>query len=195
MEKYEEIVQRTWSDPDFKQKLVSNPRSILAELGVELGEEISLAVHEDTLDTMHFVLLDKSQVNPSSINTGTIAGKVMKHAYEDEGYKSRLLRSPKDALKELGSIVPRLEIKVFENSEKLIHLILPANPNTTGELNDTDLAMVAGGKSIFNDLVSGGVTVIAGAVLGSGYASYLNKVMGPLMVGWDAFKAAANQVD
>ncbi|MGK5095019.1 NHLP leader peptide family RiPP precursor [Deltaproteobacteria bacterium TL4] len=215
MEQYEKIVQRCWSDEYFKSRLVSDPKSVIAELGVELGEDITIEVHDDSLDTMNFVLLDRSQLHDVPVNAVTLAGKIMIRAYQDDDYKSRLLSDSKSAIQEVLGIEPPGEIRIHENTPEHIHIVLPANPNKTGELSDSDLALVAGGKitddivdgigdvvdgvgdavgGVVNDVVGGVATIAIGAVLGSGYTAYLNKLMGPLMVGWNAFKGAANQV-
>ncbi|MGK5095260.1 NHLP leader peptide family RiPP precursor [Deltaproteobacteria bacterium TL4] len=215
MKQYEEIVQRCWNEEDFKERLVRDPKTVIAELGVELGNDVTIEVHDDSSDTMNFVLLDRSQLKDVPISAETPAGKVMIRAYQDENYKARLLSESRSAIQEVLGIEPQGNIKIHENTPRHIHLVLPANPNKTGELSDTDLSMVAGGKitddivdgindavdavgdavgGVVNDVVGGVTTLAIGAVLGSGYTAYLNKLMGPLMVGWNAFKGAANQV-
>ena len=48
-------------------------------------------------------------------------------------------------LKEAGADVPEgLQLKVVENTERLVHLILPPRPES-GELSDEQLESVAGG--------------------------------------------------
>jgi hypothetical protein len=51
-----QIVARAWSDEEFKQRLIDDPRSVLAEHGIELPGGADLKILEDTDDMRHFVL-------------------------------------------------------------------------------------------------------------------------------------------
>jgi hypothetical protein len=51
------IRERAESDADFREQLKSDPRSALAsELGVEIPDEITVHVHEESLSEVHLVL-------------------------------------------------------------------------------------------------------------------------------------------
>lgn len=52
-----EIISRAWAEPAFKEKLLSDPkRTIEAELGVTLPEEIEIHIHEQTPTVLHLIL-------------------------------------------------------------------------------------------------------------------------------------------
>ncbi len=54
-----QVMQKAWSDAEFKKQLMENPRETLAGLGVELPaglEGVNLKVVENTADTVHLVL-------------------------------------------------------------------------------------------------------------------------------------------
>ena len=71
--------------------------------------------------------------------------QVVAKAWSDEAFRTRLLAQPAAVLKEAGLDVPEgCQLKVVENTERLVHLILPPKPST-GELSDEQLAAVAGG--------------------------------------------------
>lgn len=55
-ENYAKVVERAWNDPDFKAKLLSDPASVLAEVGIELPARKNFKVVENTADTVHLVL-------------------------------------------------------------------------------------------------------------------------------------------
>ncbi|MGK5095258.1 NHLP leader peptide family RiPP precursor [Deltaproteobacteria bacterium TL4] len=148
MQKFEEIIQRTWNDASFKQKFISDPKSVLKEYGNEIGENLQVSVHDDSQDTMHFVLLDKSQMAGTNLKSDPIVGKVMTRAHEDASYKKRLLSDPKNAVQEVLGIKAPANVQVHENTSRHLHIVLPANPDSSGELSDSDLAMVAGGKGL-----------------------------------------------
>jgi uncharacterized ferritin-like protein (DUF455 family) len=72
--------------------------------------------------------------------------QVIAKALADEEVKSQLLANPAAVLKAEGiDVSPGLEIKVWENTENVFHLVLPVEPT---ELTDDDLTHVAGGKHI-----------------------------------------------
>ncbi len=64
-------------------------------------------------------------------------------AWKDESFKKELIEKPHKALSQLGISVPeKVEIKVVEESAKVLYLVLPVNPE---ELTDESLDSVAGG--------------------------------------------------
>lgn len=50
------VIAKAWSDPAFKDKLVSNPRAAFSEYGIEVPEGMRVNIVEDTPGTMNFVL-------------------------------------------------------------------------------------------------------------------------------------------
>jgi hypothetical protein len=71
-------------------------------------------------------------------------GQVVAKAWSDASFKKKLLADPAAALKASGLEVPRgLQVKVVENTDQVLHLVLPAKPR--GEISDSDLEKVAGG--------------------------------------------------
>ncbi len=55
------IVARAWADEAFKSRLMSNPKAVLREHGLEVAPEVEVKVLEDTDKSVHFTL----PVNPS----------------------------------------------------------------------------------------------------------------------------------
>lgn len=49
-------IARAWAEPEFKKKLVGDPRSALAEHGIEVPEGVTVKTVENTDDTVHLVL-------------------------------------------------------------------------------------------------------------------------------------------
>jgi hypothetical protein len=53
----EKIVARAWTDDDFRQKFVADPKGQFeAHLGTKLPEPLKITVHEETPDSLHFVI-------------------------------------------------------------------------------------------------------------------------------------------
>ena len=71
--------------------------------------------------------------------------------WRDEALKARFMSDPKGALKEHGLDVPdNMDVKVVENADDCVHIILPAPPGGHGDLSDDELAKAAGGNIDFS---------------------------------------------
>ena len=72
-------------------------------------------------------------------------GKLVAKAWEDDEFKAKLLVDPMAVFKENDiTLPPGLEVKIVENSDTIVYLILPPAPS--GELSDEHLEAVAGGS-------------------------------------------------
>ena len=50
------IIAQAWSDEDFKQALIDDPHSVLAEYGIDVPAGVAINVVEDTETVRHIVL-------------------------------------------------------------------------------------------------------------------------------------------
>ena len=70
------IRDRAASDADFREQLKSDPRSALStELGVEIPNEVTVHVHEESLSEVHLVLPPSDQ-DLSDADLEAVAGGV-----------------------------------------------------------------------------------------------------------------------
>ena len=66
--------------------------------------------------------------------------KVVARAWTDEHFKQRLLAEPASVLSEAGLKVPDgAQVQALENTDHLIHLVLPARPSGS-DLSEEQLA-------------------------------------------------------
>jgi hypothetical protein len=71
---------------------------------------------------------------------------VIQKCAKDKAFKRRFVADPKGVLAEEGLLVSdQVELKVVEDTPKVVHLVLPLE--ASGELSDADLAKVAGGAA------------------------------------------------
>lgn len=149
-QKVQEVIAKVWSDESLKTKLLDNPKSVLAECGLEFPASMEVQVHENTSSLMNYVLPLPSEIPPGvdMEEIEPVAGKVIKLALADEAFKTHLLSDPKSAIAEATNMTlpMSLEIRVYEDKPTVKHLVLPVNP-ANSELSDADLELVAGGKS------------------------------------------------
>ena len=72
--------------------------------------------------------------------------KTIARAWADPRFREKLVRDPHAALAEHGVQVPEGKtVKVVENTEDTMHVVLPETPEKTGELHVDELEQVAGG--------------------------------------------------
>ena len=74
-------------------------------------------------------------------------GQIVAQAWRDEAFRKRLLADPAAVLKEQGlEVPPGVQVLVVEDTEQVIHLTLPRQPASPGEVSDEELATVAAGR-------------------------------------------------
>ena len=53
----EQVIAKAMKDETFRQELLSNPKAAIErELGINVPQDVTIAVHEDTPSTLHLVL-------------------------------------------------------------------------------------------------------------------------------------------
>ena len=55
-EVYRRVVTKAWTDPDFKARLLADPKATLAEAGAPVPDGIRIKIIEDTSDVINLVL-------------------------------------------------------------------------------------------------------------------------------------------
>ena len=53
---YEKIVARAWRDPEFKARLIADPRAAAGEMGLDWGDNVTITVVEDTAEEKHLLI-------------------------------------------------------------------------------------------------------------------------------------------
>jgi Nitrile hydratase, alpha chain len=72
--------------------------------------------------------------------------------WADEGFKQKVLADPAATLKAEGVELPvGVSFKVHENTDKVVHLVIPAKPT---DLSEEDLANATGGVGPLPECVS-----------------------------------------
>lgn len=47
------VIARTWRDPDYKSRLLQDPREVLAQEGLEFPPDVALEILQDTMEVKH----------------------------------------------------------------------------------------------------------------------------------------------
>ena len=75
-----------------------------------------------------------------------ILAQLFAACWKDEALKARFMSDPKAVLKDYNLDVPGgIDVKVVENADDCVHIILPAPPSGNQGLSDADLSNAAGG--------------------------------------------------
>jgi len=54
--KWELLVEDVWDDPELKQRLLRDPKTVLKERGIYIRNDVTIKVHENTDRVTHLVL-------------------------------------------------------------------------------------------------------------------------------------------
>jgi hypothetical protein len=142
---YEELSQRLQHDEEFKQRFLSDPKSMLTEIGVKIPDSVRIIVHEDSLLVRNFVIPVMSQGNDLNVSD-PLFKKVLQKAKDDENFKTQLLQHPKAVIEKfIGEDLPdSITICIHEDTPTLRNLVI-STILSTEELTDQELEAVAGG--------------------------------------------------
>ncbi|MCX7226605.1 MAG: nitrile hydratase subunit alpha [Burkholderiales bacterium] len=118
------VVARAWTDPAFRQRLLSNGRAAVAELGLSMPlHHRHLVVLENT-PTVHNVIC----CTLCSCTAFTIIG-IPPDWYKDLEYRARVVRQSRTVLKEMGLVLPpETEIRVWDTTADTRYIVLPEQP-------------------------------------------------------------------
>ena len=153
-----ELVAKSCQDMEFRKAFLANPLSALYEAGA--GSELAgpgaplVMVHENTCGVLHLILPpmsdDGCQIpfieTPSGL--GLVLTGLLRGAAVDLSLRKALVTDPAAVVDARGaSLPPGMELRVHEDSESELHIVLPTFPDPSA-LGVEKLRMVAGGAYV-----------------------------------------------
>jgi hypothetical protein len=143
----QDLAKKAVSDDAFRAQAQKDPKAALAGIGFKVPAGMSVKVYQNTPTEIHAVLPEKSADGVPQGTDPNVA-KVFEKAWSDPKFKAELLKNPTAAIKAAtnAKLPASLKIVVHENTAKEMVFVLPYVPPKSGELSDSDLEMVAGGK-------------------------------------------------
>ncbi len=129
------VVARAWSDPAYKQRLLTDADAALAELGYGglQGEHMVVVENTPTLHNMVVCTLCSCYPWP-------VLG-LPPVWYKSAPYRSRSVIDPRGVLKEFGlELSDEVEVRVWDSTAELRYLVLPERPAGTDGLSQDALA-------------------------------------------------------
>ena len=138
------VVAKAWTDQAFKQRLLSNARDAVAELGITMpAHHRHLVVLENTPSVQNVICCTLC-----SCSAFTIVG-LPPDWYKDLEYRARIVRQSRTVLKEMGlDLGPDVEIRVWDTTADTRYMVLPARPAHTGGWSEAQLAQIVTKESM-----------------------------------------------
>jgi nitrile hydratase len=130
------VVARAWTDPDFKARLLEDGIEAVAELDVEVSDEVmELRVVENTPETHNLVVCTLCSCYPWAVLG------LPPTWYKTPAYRSRAVDEPRALLREeFDTEVPDdVELEVWDSNSEIRYMVLPQRPPGTEGLSETEL--------------------------------------------------------
>jgi nitrile hydratase len=144
------MVARAWVDSAYKQLLLRDGNAAAEEVGLERGA-FKLVVVENTPRVHNLIVCTLCSCYPR-----WLLG-IPPDWYKSRNYRSRVVREPRDVLREFGLDLPDdVTVRVHDSNADMRYLVLPMRPAGTDALTEEQLAALVTRDSMI------GVTVPAG---------------------------------
>ena len=129
------VIARAWVDPAYKQRLLADVPSAIAELGYTSGQgEHTLAV-ENGPKVHNLVVCTLCSWYP-----WPVLG-LPPVWYKSAAYRSRAVIDPRGVLREFGTEIDEdVEVRVWDSTAELRYIVVPERPAGTENLSEEDLA-------------------------------------------------------
>src|SRR5215831_567042 len=131
------VVAKAWTDPAYKQRLLTDPDRAIAELGYggQHGEHMVVVENTPTLHNMVVCTLCSCYPWP-------VLG-LPPIWYKSAPYRSRSVIDPRGVLREFGvELSDEVEVRVWDSTAELRYLVLPERPAGTEGLSEEELAVL-----------------------------------------------------
>lgn len=128
------VVARAWTDPDFKARLLADASEASREMGFDIGPLKLIAV-ENTADVHNMIVCTLCSCYPRNLLG------LPPDWYKTRQYRSRAVVEPRAVLREFGVELPDdIQIRVHDSTADMRYIVLPACPEGTGTMSETELA-------------------------------------------------------
>ena len=132
------VVARAWTDAAFRQRLLADGRSAVAELGLSMPKHHRHLVVLENTPHVHNVIC----CTLCSCTAFTIIG-LPPDWYKDLEYRSRVVRESRTVLKEMGlELASDVEVRVWDTTADTRYMVLPMQPPHTTGWSEEPLAAI-----------------------------------------------------
>jgi len=129
------VVAHAWSDPAFKQWLLTDATAAIAAMGYRGRQGEHMIVVENTPEIHNLVVCTLCSCYP-----WPVLG-LPPVWYKSAPYRARAVADPRGVLKEFGTEVDeRTEIRVWDSTSEVRYLVLPERPEGTEGWSEEELS-------------------------------------------------------
>ena len=129
------VVARAWTDPAYKQRLLTDAAAAIDEIGFGGQEGEDMVVLENTPRVHNMVVCTLCSCYP-----WPVLG-LPPVWYKSAPYRARAVIDPRGVLKELGlPLSEEVEVRVWDSTAELRYLVLPERPAGTDGWTEDQLA-------------------------------------------------------
>jgi nitrile hydratase len=129
------VVARAWVDPAYKQRLLADGTSAIAELGYGGAQGEHMVVVENTPKVHNLIVCTLCSCYPWSVLG------LPPVWYKSAPYRSRAVIDPRGVMREFGLELPEeTEVRVWDSTAELRYLVLPERPAGSERLGQEALA-------------------------------------------------------
>jgi nitrile hydratase subunit alpha len=120
------VVAKSWTDPKFKARLLSDASAAIAELGFQGRQAEHMVAVENTSDQHNLVVCTLCSCYPWAVLG------IPPSWYKSDAYRSRAVREPRAVLTEFGvELLPDQKVRVWDSTAEIRYLVLPMRPTGT----------------------------------------------------------------
>ncbi|MET7735101.1 nitrile hydratase subunit alpha [Streptomyces sp. NPDC005402] len=129
------VVARAWTDDAYRARLLADGTAAVQELGCMEGSFQRLRVVENTESLHNVIVCTLCSCYPLRLLGPSPSW------YKSEAYRSRVVREPREVLREFGLTLPdSVDITVWDSSAETRYMVLPRRPQGTEGLTEEELA-------------------------------------------------------
>ncbi|MDP6925995.1 MAG: nitrile hydratase subunit alpha [Rhodospirillales bacterium] len=129
------VVARAWTDPQYKERLLSDGTQAISEMGFEVIQGEEMVVVENTSDVHNIIVCTLCSCFPWAVMG------LPPVWYKSAPYRARAASDPRGVMKEFGTeIGDDIEVRVWDSNAELRYMVLPERPAGTDGLDEAALA-------------------------------------------------------
>lgn len=129
-----QVVAKSWTDPDFRSRLLADANAAVAEFGIDMGS-VELVAVENTPEVHNAIVCTLCSCYPRALLG------LPPSWYKSRDYRSRVVREPRAVLAEFGTtLTDEAEVRVHDSTADMRYLVVPMRPEGTENLSEQELA-------------------------------------------------------
>jgi nitrile hydratase len=129
------VVAKAWSDPAYRERLLTDATAAIAELGYSGGQGEHMIAVENGPGVHNLVVCTLCSCYP-----WPVLG-LPPVWYKSSAYRSRVVIDPRGVLAEFGTVLDAdTEVRVWDSTAELRYLVIPERPAETAGLDEAQLS-------------------------------------------------------